>query len=321
MPPFPKPTFAYPYDVAAQVRALRRYRREEPGRAVPAKRPDRLLVATWNVANLGVQQRRASDFALIAEIVSWFDLVALQEVNEDLSGLRGVLGALPRRYQPLYSDSGGNRERMTFVYDTNRVEVLEEVGEVAFAPADYRRVTLPGVARRFDGFDRNPYLATFRAGALTLSLVNVHLFFGSDSTRSKNRRALETYAVARYADLRRKSPHSPTRDIVALGDFNLPKAQPGDPIYEALTARGLHLPQHSTQIGSNLDSDSHYDQVAFFPGETAAEFTGRSGVFDFDGAVFAGLWANRGRADFEAYVRYYLSDHRPLWAEFRTDGA
>ena len=311
--------FQYHYDVHAQIEALRRYRDEEPGRAIPKRRAGRLVLATWNVANLGVQERRQADYALIAEVVSWFDLVALQEVNEDLAGLQGLRAELPKRYRALYSDAGGNHERMTFVYDATKLEVLEEVGEVAFAPSDYRRVVLPGITQRFDGFDRNPYLATFTVGGLTISLVNVHLFFGSDSKRSKNRRSLEAYAVARYADLRRTSPHSPTRDIVALGDFNLPKAQPGDPIYEALTRRGLHLPQHSTQIGSNLNSDSHYDQVAFFPGETASDFTGRSGVFDFDGAVFARLWATRGRADFQAYVRYHLSDHRPLWAEFRTD--
>jgi hypothetical protein len=62
---------------------------------------------------------------------------------------------------------------------------------------------------------------------------------------------------------------------------------------------------------------SHYDQVAFFPGETGEEFV-TSGVFDFDGAVFADLWRQRSKPDFEAYVRYHLSDHRPLWAQLRT---
>ena len=59
---------------------------------------------------------------------------------------------------------------------------------------------------RITGFDRNPYVATFTSGDFTVSLVNVHLYFGSDSTESMNRRRLETYAVARWADLRRRSP-------------------------------------------------------------------------------------------------------------------
>lgn len=98
--------------------------------------------------------------------------------------------------------------------------------------------------------------------------MNVHLYFGSDSTISKNRRSLETYAVARWADNRRQSPHAYTKDITPLGDFNLPKVQKGDPIYDALVARGLSLPEHSTQIGSSIATDSHYDRVAFFPGGT-----------------------------------------------------
>ena len=77
------------------------------------------------------------------------------------------------------------------------------------------------------------------------------------------------------------------------------------------------MPPHSTQIASSIATDSHYDQLAFFPGETGQEFT-RSGVFDFDGAVFADLWRTRSSGDFEAYVRCHLSDHRPLWAQFRT---
>ncbi len=76
------------------------------------------------------------------------------------------------------------------------------------------------------------------------------------------------------------------------------------------------MPQHSSEVGSSIASDNHYDQVAFFPGETENEFTDNTGVFDFDGAVFKTLWEDHGRKDFMTYVRYYLSHHRPLWAEF-----
>ena len=55
MPPFPKPRFDYTYDLAHELAALRDYRKHKPGRQIPAKGKGRLLVATWNVANLGVQ--------------------------------------------------------------------------------------------------------------------------------------------------------------------------------------------------------------------------------------------------------------------------
>ena len=315
MPPFPKPTVAYDYDLTAQLKAIRDYAKQ-PSRAIPAPAPDRLRIATWNVANLGVQERRDKDYRLIAEIMSWFDLVAVQEVNNNLGGIRSVHAHLPARYRLLYSDASGNDERLTYLYDASRVRLLEEIGEVAPAPSTYRYITLPGVGQTFSGFDRNPYLATFTCGSFTFSLVNVHLYFGSDSTIAKNRRSLETYAVARWADIRRKSSGAFTHDVIPLGDFNLPKRQPGDPIYEALIKRGLQLPPHSTQIGSSIATDATYDQIAFFPGETQDDFV-QAGVFDFDGGVFGDLWSSH-QNDFLGYLRYYLSDHRPLWAVFRV---
>ncbi len=58
-------------------------------------------------------------------------------------------------------------------------------------------------------------------------------------------------------------PHAYTRDILALGDFNLPRAEAGDPIYEELTQRGLRLPEYQTKIGTTIAGDSVYDQVAY----------------------------------------------------------
>jgi hypothetical protein len=98
----------------------------------------------------------------------------------------------------------------------------------------------------------------------------------------------------------------------------LPKVDPANPIFKALTKRGLELPKHSTQIGSSVVSDSHYDQVTFFPGDVKDNFVS-AGVFDFDGALFRGLWdANDTKnKKFYDYMKYYVSDHRILWAEFK----
>ena len=68
---------------------------------------------------------------------------------------------MPSHYRLLFSDAGGNNERLTFIYDWRKVTQLEEIGELALAPADLRNVKLPGSTQRFEGFDRNPYLALF----------------------------------------------------------------------------------------------------------------------------------------------------------------
>lgn len=112
------------------------------------------------------------------------------------------------------------------------------------------------------------------------------------------RRALETAAIARWADLRNRSPYAGARELIAIGDFNMPKgrrARPaprlprpaerrrgsggGDsspapapelynPVYDALTSRGLVVPLHSGLVGSSIASDNFYDQVALFPTTT-----------------------------------------------------
>lgn len=318
MPPFPKPRFDYAYDLAHERSAMRSYRRAKPGRQIPAKAKDTLLVATWNIANLGVQDRLDSDYALIAELMSWFDLVAVQEVNDDLSGIEAIHGKLPARYDLLFSDASGNRERQAFLFDTRKVQRLKEVGRVAIPPSQLPKIATTGTTTAFAGFDRGPYLASFESGAFRFALLNVHLFYGSEAPADLDRRTLETFAVAWWADRTHRDRNSYVGDVVPLGDFNLPKAEPGDRIFDALVALGLETPPHSSQIGSAIASDSHYDQIAFFPGTTKDRFTGACNVFDFDGALFQDLWQQRTPAQFLSYVRYHLSDHRPLWAEFRT---
>jgi hypothetical protein len=88
----------------------------------------------------------------------------------------------------------------------------------------------------------------------------------------------------------------------------------------AVTRRGLVVPEHSTKVGgSNLNDDARYDQMALFPG-AIEQAIGAIGVFDFDGAVFRDLWGTTEAEHkrFRSYVKNYLSDHRPLWAELRV---
>lgn len=316
MPVFPKPAFDFEFDPILEIRRLRQHKKK---RAIPKREKDKLLVATWNIANLGAQHRHDQDRALIAEILSWFDIVAIQECRENFGDLFDLHDKLPNSYRVLMSDAAGNNERMAFLYDSRKLTVLEEIGEIAFPPARYGTVKLPGIGQLFNGFDRTPYLAAFAVGQTSYIFVNVHLYFGDEKPASIERRALETFAVAKWADSRKRSSFSFTRELVALGDFNMPKCEPDDPIFRALTRLGLELPEHSTQIASNLNSDAHYDQIAFLPETTQRCFTGLKGVFDFDTVIFPDLWqGGNNKKNFKAYLRYYMSDHRPMWVQLAT---
>jgi endonuclease/exonuclease/phosphatase family metal-dependent hydrolase len=318
VPPFPKPSFAYSYDLDSELAALRNYPREKKDRRIPKKGRDRLLVATWNIANLGVQDRLDSDYALIAEMIGWFDLVAVQEVNDDLRGIETIHSKLPARYDLLFSDASGNQERQAFLFDTRKVRRLKEVGRLSIPPSQLGNIKVPDSRTAFPGFDRGPYLASFESGSFRFSLLNVHLFFGSPKRADIDRRTLETFAVAWWADQKHRDSRSYVPEILPLGDFNLPKMARGDRIFDALCTFGLEVPEHTSQIGSAIASDSYYDQIAFFPGPTRERFTGATNVFDFDGALFQDLWQQRPGKPYWSYARYHISDHRPLWAEFHT---
>ncbi|QDC11386.1 hypothetical protein FHY55_20085 [Oceanicola sp. D3] len=319
MPPFEPPAFAFSYDADAEIAAIRAWRDTQPGRAIPPKQNGRLLLASWNIANLGdrSQIRDEADVRLIAEVISWFDIVAVQEVKENLADWRRVQAHLPHGWDTVFSDQGGNDERMLFAFDSARVTRMELAGEIAVPPGSHRHVKLPGIGQKFRGFDRNPFAVAFEAGGWVLTVVNAHLYFGSESKRSVNRRALETYALGRWADLRRKRGWAYSPNVVAIGDLNMPKAEMGDAIFDALRKRGLEVPAHQSRIGTVITEGKHYDQLAFFPGDAGQAFV-QKGVFDFDGAVFADLWQSRTPAEFDAFTRYHISDHRPIWAQFIT---
>lgn len=313
MPVFPKPQFPFVYNVQTEIKRLRQHKKT---RGIPKLEKNKLLVATWNVANFGAQQRRDQDRSIIAEIISWFDIVALQECRENFGDLFDIHHKLSSSYRVLMSDASGNNERMVFLYDSQKLKVLEEIGEIALPPASYKTIKLPGITQNFNGFDRTPYLVSFAVGNTSFVFVNVHLYFGDNKPDSIARRSLETFAVAKWSDSRKKSSFSFTRELVALGDFNMPVSKPGDPIFNALTKLGLELPEHSSQIASSISVDKNYDQIAFFPGTTKQYFTGLKGVFDYDAVIFGDLWQNgANKKNFKAYLRYYISDHRPMWVQ------
>lgn len=303
----------FSYQLAAERQALLS---TKALRHIPLKAPNRLLTATWNLTNFGLQRRGDDDLALMAEIIGWFDLVAIQEIADSLVHLRLLMNHLPAGYRVILSDIGGNDERAGFLYDSDKLTRLELAAEVAVPPSDRRYIRMRGVSGAFEGFDRNPYAVAFRAGGLEFTAVCAHLFFGSHAYYDEDRRALEAYALARWADQRHKAAGAYSQNILVMGDLNLPIRDNSSSVYKALKAKRLILPQHSTTMGSNLAGDKDYDQVAFHSGGMQEAYQGHSGVFDFDrDPFFADAWAI-GPDYFNQAVKYHMADHRPLWAEF-----
>ncbi len=327
MAEFEKPKVDYAYDLATERKALRELKVK---RGIPEKTPDTLLIATWNLANFGAQDRRDDDIKLIAKILSWFDLIAMQEVRENKTDFEKLMLELDDNYQTHFTDVAGNEERMAYIYDGKKIETRSLVAEIALPPSRLKGINIAGVNQKFDGFDRNPFVLSFTFKGVKLLLANVHLFYGGDTKAKIGRRQLETLAVAKWARDVAGSKYDNEPNVIVLGDFNLPHMKNDDPIYAIFQKYGIKTTRYATTIGSTLPGEKkkangeavniyHYDQIGFYKALKGLKF-GETNVLDFDSVVFSDLWNKyQGKKNritlFNAYVRYYISDHRPLWVK------
>ena len=263
-----------------------------------------------------------------------------------------------RDFDFIMSDSAGNDERLAYVFNTRRVAPRNLFGEVALRPREnlkrnvkvhYRQSRQDKVQTFknvwFTPFDGNPFIGSFNCGEIDFLLANVHLYFGKFQQSSKEadrrkhaRRVLEIYALAKWAQDRSAGGNAWDKDIVLLGDMNVPNMKNNEATIKALeqfswTAGDLYeetgtaRTERLTRIGgSNLGNDKTYDQIAFAPTALKNRIVSH-GVFDFDTVVFASKWKllARTRTDaktlkaFNPYLRRYLCDHRPIWVELRTN--
>jgi exonuclease III len=249
-------------------------------------------------------------------------------------------------YEWIVNDTAGNNERLGFIFRKGKVTPGRLFGEIALPAKDFPSYTVivPYRYRRkdyvevyynlkFTPFDRNPFLGHFTCAGLDFTLVNVHLYFGSFRNSSKveerakyARRVLEIYTLSKWSKKRSKSENSYDNDIILVGDMNIPKMDNDDTAFQALLKSGLTpINVHSKAGGSNLDGSKTYDQIAITPTKIKDRVLEYS-IFDFDNAVFKEKWneleellgKDKANREFNKYVRFHLSDHRPLWMQLDT---
>jgi endonuclease/exonuclease/phosphatase family metal-dependent hydrolase len=311
----------FDYDPHEETAAIRQHQRH---RNIPEKKAVNFLLASWNLCNLGddAQLRRPSDLVLMAEIMRPFDLIAVQEIKDDFRPFREIVHHLGPNYDYLITDRAGNDERLGFIFDTSRLSRLQLAGELVILKNERQSVSVEysgePTEARFTNFNRNPFIAAFRTGQFAFTLVNVHILFGSGK-RGYLRRIAEVYNLAYWAHTRVTSRAEKTfdHDIILIGDFNIPKANTTDRVGRQLLAFGMHLTHYASETGSNLDGTDHYDQIAFHPEHTRDKYTGSSGVFDYDKAIFKDIWTQHPE-HFTQFTKYHMSDHRLIWSEWNN---
>jgi endonuclease/exonuclease/phosphatase family metal-dependent hydrolase len=303
---------------------------------------DTLLLATWNVRDFdsnkfGHGPRLGESFHYIAEMVSAFDLVAMQEVNEDMRPFEKLMDLLGPAWRYIATDvtdgPSGNGERMVFLFDSNKVQFKHIAGEI----------TLPKTALvgGEDQMARTPFLVRFQSGWFKFYLCTVHLYYGDTSGPLYERRVKEIDAIAGVIEKRAKEDG---QNYILLGDMNV--VSPTDATMKALKKHNLVLPADLT-LGealppwvTNMNMDKSYDQIAFYVRKGELELgpsTPHAGVFNYYDSVFGkalcetyyplgkknGQWpdteAARPKYYLEQWRTWQMSDHLPLWVELKID--
>jgi endonuclease/exonuclease/phosphatase family metal-dependent hydrolase len=295
----------------ASLRALQglkvlRQRIEKAG--IPSSKLDETLnIATWNIREFGKKARTPEAIHYIAEILGQFDLISVVELRDDLTDLSRVLTILGPYWRAIYSDfipdSGGNYERIAFVYD-KRAVTFTGLADGA----------VPDRTKTDDRYDinnmwwRTPYLGSFRAGNFDFVIMTAHIRWG----KQPEERLKEVQSVADWLKAKFQQKHLVDVDWLVTGDFNIGTQK----MYEALLSAGLQAPDslRQTSFGTTLSKDKRYDQILHRPLYTTG-FSLSGGFLDFYDGDFSPLFDNMNTDS----ATFQLSDHFPLWVQISTD--
>ncbi len=249
---------------------------------------ENIIIATWNIRDFdsnkfGNGPRMKESFFYIAEIISAFDVVAIQEVNEDLYAFNKLMYVLGEDWDYIMTDvtegSSGNGERMAYVFNTNRVRFEKIAGEIV----------LPGksLVEGEKQFARTPYMVAFKSGWFNFKLCTVHIYFGAASGAKLKRRIEEIELIAKALSKKAKKSDE---NLIVLGDFNIDS--PEHKTMEALEKNGFKIPDSIKKKprATNMFQTKHYDQIAYNDRSKSIEFADNensAGVYNFFNKVFA----------------------------------
>ncbi len=336
--------------------------RRQLDRTVPNKdAEDNLLLATFNIRDLGKRNRRGwgkrlpESWFYLAEVISRFDFVAVQEVNE-LREWQQIMDILGHDWEFIATDEtdralGGNGERMTFAYDKRKVWFQSIAGEIVLPP----NMLISGAEVEVEGkkikagnqFKRTPFIASFQCGWLKFDICTVHLYYGAASGPKLDQRVEEIAGIADYLSTRADRALGEDRALILLGDFNI--LSPEHKTMKALTDNGFIVPRVLMTNPTTL-TQKHYDQIAFKTKPEVIEYVEtrstdplkqNAGVISLFKTVFADNAFDMyrdivrtkttagGNAATDAELRkayrdwrtYQFSDHFPMWVRLKTDSS
>ncbi len=267
--------------------------------ALGQKSNQTIRIATFNIQIFGKKKSsNANVMAVIAKVVSQFDVVAIQEVRggdaTPIQLLVDLLRASGGRYAATVSEPIGRTsqtESYAFVWDESRIQLVPQSAYVVQDTAD-RMHREPMVAsfetRVGSGDGRNPFRFT---------LINAHT---SPSEVAASAIGNEMNVLDDVFVRVRQYDYETTgeEDCILLGDLNVDTAG----LRELGQIPGIETIAGDTK--TNTRRTKTYDHILIDRVMTR-EYTGRFGVVDFQ--------HDFGLSEEQAIM---VSDHLPLWAEF-----
>jgi endonuclease/exonuclease/phosphatase family metal-dependent hydrolase len=263
------------------------------------KAPETIRVATFNIQDFG--KSKAADpqvMAILARVISQFDVVALQETHggdaDPVGALVQLLRSSGAQYAATISQPIGRTaqtESYAFLWDDARIRLVRDSAYLVHDPADRMH--------------REPMVASFEAvvGAgdgrrpFRFTLINVHSSPSEVATSALENELNvldDVYLRVRQYDYQSTGEE----DFIMLGDLNVDTSGLGElgqiPKIESIAGN----------TPTNTRRSKTYDHI-LIDRTLTREYTGRFGVIDFQRDY--GLNAEQA---------LMVSDHQPLWAEF-----
>ena len=266
---------------------------EEDGDVVEG---ESIRIAAFNVQVFGKTKREKEDvMGYLALIAREFDVVLIQEI-------RDASGETAPSYLALINQAGGpayayvesprlgrttSKEAYAYFYNTESVELIEGSERVYNDTGDV--------------FEREPFIAGFRSGGFDFTLVGIH----TKPDDAYNEIGNLTLVVQSILD---GDPQE--GDVIVLGDFNAD----GSYFDEGDTGNPLKDPAYFWVVADEVDTmtktDWTYDRMVMTNATHGWEYVeGSASVLYFD--------EEYGIEDPE--LVWAISDHYPIYAEFRTD--
>ena len=264
-------------------------------RSLPAKAQETILIASFNIQALG--ESKMNDrwvMERLSEVIRRFDIVAIQEVRSKdqnlLPALVSYVNALGGRYDYLLGPRLGrtvSKEQYAYVYDASRIVTSKDCSYTLNDDIDLlHREPLIGRFVVRTSLTNRPW---------SFSLVDLHTdpdeAVAEVNAMGSIMREIRNYEFATGQE----------DDVILLGDFNAAPAKMGS--LQTLA----HVRPLIANQPTNVKETELYDNLLIDP-STTSEFTGSAGVLKLR-ELFGIPMADALK----------LSDHNPVWAEFRVD--